>query len=446
MNIKATFQGNDAEATAQFGEVQYGLAATVEVGDVAEGDTAQVYNVGTAQNARLNFVLPRGKQGEPGPDGVPGKDGAPGKDGSDGAPGKAATIRVGNVSVGETPSVENSGTENAAVLDFTLPQGVPGPSGKDGQQLWAAYVDADGHLIVQYEGTDAPPLRLDTNGHLLYDANGQTVDLGLVRGADGAPGKDGEPGAPGEPGSPGEPGAPGKDGTDGAPGKAATIQVGTVTDGDTASVTNRGTENAAIFDFVLPRGQQGIPGKDGADGEPGAPGKDGLGVSEPSLADAGKVPAVTADGTGYELVPMSGGGGFPPFEILVDDEITEPSAYNRNDFDKTKSEYLVTILIPKVEETLSSKASGFLGAQATLYYVNIGSTTYPNGVVLYSKKINETKQLQLRGINLGVDSFEPNTVASFGPFAFGEFNRDVSYGLQIPAILPTGTKIRIEGR
>ena len=66
MNIKATFQGNDAEATAQFGEVQYGLAATVEVGDVSEGETAQVYNVGTAQNARLNFVLPRGKQGEPG--------------------------------------------------------------------------------------------------------------------------------------------------------------------------------------------------------------------------------------------------------------------------------------------------------------------------------------------------------------------------------------------
>lgn len=88
---------------------------------------------------------------------------------------------------------------------------------------------------------------------------------------------------------------------------SATIQVGTVTDGDTASVTNRGTENAAIFDFVLPRGPQGIPGQNGADGAPGAPGKDGLGVPEPSLADSGKVPAVTADGTGYELVPMSGG-------------------------------------------------------------------------------------------------------------------------------------------
>lgn len=446
------FQESGASFDADVGAVVIASAVTIRVGTTTEGDVADVTNSGTNTDAILDFVLPRGPQGLPGKDGT---DGAPGRDGTDGAPGKAATIRIGDVTEGDTPEVTNEGTESDAVFDFVLPrgpQGLPGKDGtdgapgKDGQQLWAAYVDADGHLIVQYEGTDAPPLRLDANGHLLYDANGQTVDLGLVRGADGAPGKDGAPGAPGSPGSPGEPGTPGKDGTDGAPGKAATIQVGTVTDGDTASVTNRGTENAAIFDFVLPRGPQGIPGQNGADGAPGAPGKDGLGVPEPSLADSGKVPAVTADGTGYELVPMSGGGGFPPFEILVDDEITEPSAYNRNDFDKTKDEYLVTILIPKVGETFSSQASAFLGAKATLYYVKIDSTTYTNGVVLYSKKINETKQLQLRGINLGMNSFEPSTVSSFSSFAFGEFKRDVSYGLQIPVTLPTGTKIRIEGR
>ena len=194
MNMKATFQGNDAEAAAQFGEVQYGLAATVEVGDVAEGEAAQVYNVGTAQNARLNFVLPRGPRGEQGPQGAPGQDGA------DGAAGKAAAIRVGTVKGGDAPAVTNSGTDSDAVLDFTLPrgpQGLPGKDGtdgapgKDGQQLWAAYVDESGHLIVQYEGAKAPPLRLDENGRLLYDANGQTVDLGLVKGADGAAGKDG---------------------------------------------------------------------------------------------------------------------------------------------------------------------------------------------------------------------------------------------------------------
>lgn len=268
-------------------------------------------------------------------------------------------------------------------------------------------------------------------------------------------------------------------GQNGNPGAAATVTVGTTATGEPgteANVQNTGTENAAILNFTIPAGRDGPPGVTPnisatasdlpagsnptveVSGSPESPviafgipagrtGENGFGVPIPSLTDAGKVPAVNKTGDGYDLVEIGGSSvDNSPFEILVDDEITEPAAYNRNDFDKTKSEYLVTILIPKVEETLSSKASGFLGAQATLYYVNIGSTAYPNGVVLYSKKINETKQLQLRGINLGMDSFEPNTVVSFGPFAFGEFKRDVFYGLQIPVTLPTGTKIRIEGR
>ena len=56
-------------------------------------------------------------------------------------------------------------------------------------------------------------------------------------------------------------------GLKGDPGEAATIQVGTVTASDPGSnpqVTNTGTEQDAVFNFVLPRGQQGpqgIPGE-----------------------------------------------------------------------------------------------------------------------------------------------------------------------------------------
>ena len=59
---------------------------------------------------------------------------------------------------------------------------------------------------------------------------------------------DGEDGAPGEPGE---------------PGKAATIAVGTVTTlpaGSSATVTNVGTESAAVLDFGIPEGEQGDPG------------------------------------------------------------------------------------------------------------------------------------------------------------------------------------------
>ena len=49
-------------------------------------------------------------------------------------------------------------------------------------------------------------------------------------------------------------------GAQGTPGASATIAVGTVTGGATASVTNVGTENDAIFDFVLPKGDKGDTG------------------------------------------------------------------------------------------------------------------------------------------------------------------------------------------
>ena len=49
-------------------------------------------------------------------------------------------------------------------------------------------------------------------------------------------------------------GGSGGTGGTGTPGRAATIEVGTVVSGSTASVTNVGTSDAAVFNFVLPKG------------------------------------------------------------------------------------------------------------------------------------------------------------------------------------------------
>lgn len=79
-----------------------GQAATVEVGTVITGspeENAQVYATGTPQEVRLNFVLPRGKQGPAGqkgdtgpagpqgPQGIPGETGSPGPQGPKGEKG-----------------------------------------------------------------------------------------------------------------------------------------------------------------------------------------------------------------------------------------------------------------------------------------------------------------------------------------------------------------------
>ncbi|MGD9938610.1 MAG: hypothetical protein AB7T74_02290 [Clostridia bacterium] len=64
----------------------------------------------------------------------------------------------------------------------------------------------------------------------------------------------------------------GDTGPQGATGDAATIAVGTVTPGEDpedASVTNVGTSGAAVFDFVLPKGDQGVQGEKGDTGEAG---------------------------------------------------------------------------------------------------------------------------------------------------------------------------------
>ena len=64
-------------------------------------------------------------------------------------------------------------------------------------------------------------------------------------------------------GEKGDQGIQGEQGIQGVPGTAATIQVGNVTSGAAPSVTNVGTSNAAIFDFVLEKGDKGDQGDKG---------------------------------------------------------------------------------------------------------------------------------------------------------------------------------------
>ena len=107
----------------------------------------------------------------------------------------------------------------------------------------------------------------------------------------------------------------------GAPGKAATSKVGSVTASEPGSepqITNSGTETDAVFDFVLPRGEQGTPGEKGEQGEkgekgdagePGAQGEPGKGV--PAGGAAGQVLAKKSE-TDYDtqwIDAPSGGGG-----------------------------------------------------------------------------------------------------------------------------------------
>lgn len=99
----------------------------------------------------------------------------------------------------------------------------------------------------------------------------QQADSGAFNGKDGSPGPAGPQGEPGQQGPQGPAGASGAPGKDGA---AATVTVGAVTTGEPgtdAAVTNTGTENAAVLDFLIPKGEKGDPGNSSiTEIEPGA--------------------------------------------------------------------------------------------------------------------------------------------------------------------------------
>ena len=97
-----------------------GAAATIQVGPtttLGPNGQASVTNSGTANAAVLNFALPQGQPGATGPAGT------------------AATLTVGTTSTGMPGSqamVTNAGTANAALLNFLIPQGPVGATGPQG--------------------------------------------------------------------------------------------------------------------------------------------------------------------------------------------------------------------------------------------------------------------------------------------------------------------------
>ena len=106
-----------------------GSAGTVTIGTTSTssaGGSASVSNTGTSSDAVLNFTLPKGNSGSEGPQG------STGSTGSTGATGDDATLEVGSVTTGvegSSVTIANSGTDTAAIFDFSIPMGATGAQG-----------------------------------------------------------------------------------------------------------------------------------------------------------------------------------------------------------------------------------------------------------------------------------------------------------------------------
>lgn len=157
---------------------------------------------------------------------------------AEGPPGKAATITVGETVTGDpdTPAkVENTGTENAAVLRFTIPRGAAGPTGATPDiSVEVTGLPAGSEPTVEVSGTPEQPV----------------IALGIPAGRQGEPGGKGDPGTPGK---------------DGPPGQAATVEIAeteTVEPGTPAAMVElpESTPQARRYKAQVPQGIQGPAG------------------------------------------------------------------------------------------------------------------------------------------------------------------------------------------
>lgn len=157
-------------------------------------------------------------------------------------------------------------------------------------------------------------------------------------GPKGDTGDTGPQGEPGEQGPKGDTGPQGPQGPAGEDGQTPNVTIGTVQTlpaGANATAEITGTTPNLALNLGIPKGDPGEQGPKGDTGETGPQGPAGLGLPTPTAADAGKVPVVNADGTGYELKSVAAADKWKTTsydfsqEYVASAKLTLPSNINR---------------------------------------------------------------------------------------------------------------------
>ena len=161
--------------------------------------------------------------------------------GATGTDGKAATIKLGEVKTGDAGSqvqITNTGTQNAAVFNFTIPKGDTGATGAKG---------ADGATPTIKIGTVTTGAA-GSSAAVTASTSGTTTTLNFTI----------------------PKGDKGDTGSGGGSGTTPTIKVGTTTTGaagTNASVTSSTSGTTTTFNFTIPKGDKGDTGEKGAKGD-----------------------------------------------------------------------------------------------------------------------------------------------------------------------------------
>jgi hypothetical protein len=316
-----------------------GDSSSVAVGTTTtliEGSPARVENVGTTRDATLNFYIPRGDKGEKG---------------------DAATITLGRVEKGTTAQITNSGDDHNAVFNFTLPQGDKGDKGDAGDSFQIVGELANIGLLPE------PSRSIRHEAYIIPDSEGHNHLWGIT-GPDSGPLLWTDLGQ-----------------ITGIQGQAATISVGTTTTlpaGQSASVSNVGTEQDAVFNFGIPKGADGTAAS--------------VQVGTVTTLPAGQMATVQNSGTATNAVLNFGipkgqdGDGVQPVEIAL----TPATATQGTLTDEQLS-------------TLQSNKNNWISLNNELYRLNDEQTS--SGYLVYSHEGQDsTKLFQLKAITITIST------------------------------------------
>lgn len=257
--------------------------------------TTSTFTVRNGSKGSEGDTGPQGPQGETGPQGPKGDKGDKGDTGEQGPKGDtgsgfkvlgyfatvdALSSAVPTPNVGDAYGVGSSDPYDIYIYDAVKGwvnngplQGAKGEKGDKGDPF--TYSDFTAEQLAALKGEKGD--KGDPGAQGPQGIQGGTGPVGPQgpQGEVGPQGPQGEKGDTGEQGPQGVQGVPGEQGPQGI---AATVKIGTVMTGEAgsaASVTNSGTENAAVLNFAIPKGAKGDKGDTGAQGPAGETGPQG---------------------------------------------------------------------------------------------------------------------------------------------------------------------------
>ena len=236
---------------------EYSESVNVFIPNVDESGVISWTNKAGIENpVPVNIKGAKGEKGEQGPRGLTGPQGIQGE--------KGDAFTYNDFTEEQLAGLKGAKGEKGDKGDKgdTGPQGLQGIQGSKGEK---------GDAFTYNDFTKEQ----------LAGLKGKKGDVG-PQGPQGLKGDKGEQGVKGEQGLKGDTGPKGETGAQGAKGDTgtpATIKVGTVKTGaagTSVTVSNSGTDSAAVFDFVIPRGEKGDQGLQGIKGDTGPQGPQGV--------------------------------------------------------------------------------------------------------------------------------------------------------------------------